>query len=149
MTDIRFYHLHTKSLDQALPALLQKAYASHNRIVVRLQNAEEVQRMNEHLWTVTPETFLPHGTDKEGNASYQPIYLTDKEENPNEAKILILSQGVETDTVDQYEMCCEVFDGRIDAQVQAARKRWKIYKEAGHEVTYWKQTDQGGWEKKA
>jgi DNA polymerase-3 subunit chi len=32
--------------------------------------------------------------------------------------------------------------------VQRARAHWKTWKEAGHEVTYWQQTDKG-WEKKA
>jgi DNA polymerase-3 subunit chi len=33
--------------------------------------------------------------------------------------------------------------------VYAARDRWKAYKAAGHALTYWQQTDRGGWEKKA
>ena len=29
------------------------------------------------------------------------------------------------------------------------RARWRRLKDAGHELTYWQQTPQGGWEKKA
>jgi DNA polymerase-3 subunit chi len=32
--------------------------------------------------------------------------------------------------------------------VTEARARWKSYKEQGHVIVYWQQTD-GGWEKKA
>ena len=34
------------------------------------------------------------------------------------------------------------------AAVDAARARWKAYTAAGHALTYWRQTESGGWEKK-
>ena len=39
--------------------------------------------------------------------------------------------------------------GRDETQVTRAREHWKAYKAQGHEVTYWRQTDAGGWEKGA
>ena len=33
--------------------------------------------------------------------------------------------------------------------VEAGRNRWKEYKAAGHAITYWQQTETGGWEQKA
>jgi DNA polymerase-3 subunit chi len=47
-----------------------------------------------------------------------------------------------------FERCFELFDGNDDAAVQAARERWKNYKEAGHITTYWQQGERG-WEQKA
>jgi DNA polymerase-3 subunit chi len=32
--------------------------------------------------------------------------------------------------------------------VEAARARWKDYKNAGHALTYWQQSDAGRWEQK-
>ncbi len=149
MADIRFYHLQTQTLEQALPALLQKAYGGGHRILVKLKDENEVDRLNDYLWRFSPNVFLPHGAQKDGDAAYHPIYLTDRDENPNGATVLILSQGAQMDSLEGYAMCCEMFDGRSGEQVQAARTRWKAYKEAGHEVTYWKQKENGGWEKKA
>jgi DNA polymerase-3 subunit chi len=40
-----------------------------------------------------------------------------------------------------------MFDGNDPEAVQSARDRWKTYKADGHSVTYWRQTDRGGWEK--
>jgi DNA polymerase-3 subunit chi len=42
-----------------------------------------------------------------------------------------------------------MFDGNDYEAVTSARARWKTYKAAGHDLTYWQQTDRGGWEKKA
>jgi DNA polymerase-3 subunit chi len=41
-----------------------------------------------------------------------------------------------------------MFDGNDPAAVAAARDRWRAAKAAGHALTYWQQTDRGGWAKK-
>ena len=43
----------------------------------------------------------------------------------------------------------DLFDGRDEAAVQAARERWRDYRDAGYPLTYWQQSEMGGWEKKA
>jgi DNA polymerase-3 subunit chi len=40
----------------------------------------------------------------------------------------------------------DIFDGRNEEAVSQARKRWVSYKAAGHELTYLKQTETGGWQ---
>jgi DNA polymerase-3 subunit chi len=45
-------------------------------------------------------------------------------------------------------MCCEIFDGRDEDAVTAARSRWKSYKDAGHTLAYYQQNDMGRWEQK-
>ena len=42
-----------------------------------------------------------------------------------------------------------LFDGHDSAQVGAAREHWKIMKAGGHAVTYWQQTPDKKWERKA
>lgn len=149
MTEIRFYHLTEKRPEAALPEILAKALGTGKRVVVKAADETMVSSLNEHLWTWRPDSFLPHGTARDGFAADQPIWLTAAEDNPNGAKILVLTGGATAETVDRYDLCCEILDGRQEEQVAAARDRWKSYKDAGHSVTYWKQNDGGGWEKKA
>ncbi len=149
MTDIRFYHLQKQNLDQALPLILEKALSAGHKIVVQMQNADEVERMNKILWTYKPASFLPHGSKKNGHDSDQPIWLTDKTENPNGSSVLILTQGQVSDAVEDYKMCCEILNGHDEDSITAARNRWKEYQSAGHDVTYWFQDDKGKWTKKA
>ena len=148
MTEIRFYHLQKQHLDQALPQILEKAFAGKNRIVVRMNDPKEVERMNGLLWTYKPNNFLPHGSKKEGKANHQPIWLTDQDENPNNATVLILTQNTTSETIETYDLCCEMLDGNSEEAVKSARARWKIYQDAGHDVTYWFQDEKGKWEKK-
>lgn len=149
MTEIRFYHLQKQNLDQALPQILEKAFGFGHRVLVRMENEKEVERMNAHLWTYKPDVFLPHGSKKDGHAAQQPIWLTDKDENPNEAGTLVLTQGMIAESVEHYDLCCEMLDGHDEKAVSNARERWKSYQDAGHDVTYWFQDDSGKWEKKS
>lgn len=149
MTDIGFYHLTRTPLANALPKLLERVLAAGKRALVRAGSTERVEFLNGALWTYDPASFLPHGTVREGDAPDQPIWLSAGEGNPNGAQVLILTDGVEAGDLSGWERCLEMFDGNDPAAVEAARARWKAYKEAGHALTYWQQTERGGWEKKA
>lgn len=148
MGEIRFYHLQNQPLEQVLPALLNKAWQNGHKILVKTR-ADQVQNINDYLWTYRPDSFLPHGTKKEGHAEMQPIFITDEEENLNGADVLVTTHNAECAMQDQFDLCCEMLNGRIEEEVKAARERWKIYKDKGFTVTYWQQNERGGWEQKA
>jgi len=119
------------------------------RAVVMARSVERVESLNGLLWTYNADAFLPHGAAADGNAEHQPIWLTDADENPNGASVLFLTDGAESGNVASFDLCCELFDGNDDDIVAAARDRWRGYLEAGHRLTYWRQSQAGAWEKKA
>ena len=88
-----------------------------------------------------------HGAADDGHAEAQPIWLTVLPENPNNATFLFLADGARHDMVADFERVFELFDGRDDIAVGAARDRWKTYKAAGHNLSYWRQDENGRWEK--
>ena len=148
MTDIGFYHLTRSPLERVLPRLLGKALATGARVVVMAGSSERIEVLDQVLWTYDPASFLPHGSVRNGEAEMQPIWLTVDDENPNEASILVLTDGASSNRVVEYERCLEMFDGNDEGVVAAARSRWGDYATAGHALTYWQQTEGGGWEKK-
>ncbi len=148
-TAVRFYHLQRQSEQQVLPMLLRKAYEQGHHIVVKCTSAAQVEAVNEHLWTFDANSFLPHGCEKDGHAEMQPIWITDGDERPNDADVLILMHGATSAQIGDYTLCCEMLNGHDDQGVQHARARWKAYKEQDFEVTYWQQSERGAWEKKA
>ncbi len=148
MTDIGFYHLTRSPLERALPKLLEKVYASGARAVVMAGSAERVDMLDSVLWTYDPASFLPHGTARSGAAADQPIWITEEDENPNGAAILVLTDGACSADVGAFQRCLEMFDGNDEAAVGTARTRWKAYAADGHGLTYWQQTGRGGWERK-
>lgn len=147
-TEVNFYHLTKSSLEDALPRLLEKTLQAGERAVVLLGSPERVDALNTHLWTFDPNGFLPHGSARDGEAERQPVWLTDRDENPNGAGFLFVADRAKSERVADYKRCFELFDGRDEAAVGDSRERWKAYKAAGHSVVYWQQTDRG-WEKKA
>jgi DNA polymerase-3 subunit chi len=148
-TEVNFYHLTRSSLEDALPRLLQKTLQAGERAVVLLGSPERVESLNTYLWTWDPDGFLPHGAQRDGEADRQPIWLTHLDENPNKAAFLFVADRARSERIADYKRCFELFDGRDDEAVAEARERWKAYKEQGHAIVYWQQTDAGGWEKKA
>lgn len=149
MTDIAFYHLSKNTLEQALPKLLEKTLQVGKRALVQVGSKDHAENLASDLWTYQADSWLPHGTEVDGHSESQPIWITPNVENPNGAQFLFLTHGSEADSIDTFERCFVVFDGHNDQFVQGARVQWKAYKEAGHNLTYWQQTDSGGWDKKA
>lgn len=147
-TDIRFYHLTVTSLDRALPQLLEKAHAAHFRILVKAADEQNVEELNTHLWTFSPNAFLPHGSAKDGAPTEQPIFLSHLYFNANSANLLAVTDGTSPDSFEGYERVLDLFDGADETAVQAARQRWKEYKNLGHALQYWQQTESGGWVQK-
>ena len=149
MAEIGFYHLLRTPLERALPKLLEKAVERGMRAVVVTGSDERTEHLSAALWTYDPASFLPHGTTADGDPAEQPIYLVDHVTNPNDASLLVLTDGAEMDDPDGFARIIDMFDGRDEAAVAAARQRWSAMKEGGHQLTYWQQTDRGGWEQKA
>lgn len=149
MTEVRFYHLTRKTLEQTLPELLTKTLERGWRAVVLTGSEERAEVINQHLWTFDPDSFLPHGGPKDGHADSQPVYLTAADERPNAANVLFLVDGTETARAAEYDRICDLFDGNDPEAVADARRRWKAAKEAGHTLQYWQQDERGGWRQKA
>jgi DNA polymerase-3 subunit chi len=147
VAEIGFYHLLVTPLDRALPRLLERARAQGYRIVVRAASAERTEHLSALLWTYDEASFLAHGSARDGNPASHPIWLTDRAENPNDATMLVLVDGVDAEDVAAFQRCCDMFDGSDPEAVEAARRRWRQAKDAGHALTYWQQTEKG-WEKR-
>lgn len=147
MTKVNFYHLTQTPLGKALPRLLEKVVSAGMRAVVLAENDEKVDVLNSELWTYTTKFFLPHGSKKDGFVERQPIYLTSSiSDNPNGSNVLAFIGNVDPGDVKEYDKCLYMFDGNEQTQLETARKRWKEYKDAGFETTYWQQTAKGAWE---
>src|SRR5271168_4786320 len=143
MTEIRFYHLTRKTLEQVLPELLEKTVERGWRAVVMAGSPERIEALTQHLWTYNPNRFLPHGNAKDGFAPDQPIWLTAADERPNDAAVLFLTDGSRTARLGEYERVCELFDGNDEASLAEARRRWSTYKDSGHDLSYWQQGEKG------
>ena len=103
---------------------------------------------NIEMKIIDSTSFLPHGTNKEGNPSRQPVWITKDNDNPNKAEVLVLTDGADPKFFDKFERCVEIFDGNDELAIIAARERWEELQRTGIALTYWEQTRVGSWQKK-
>jgi DNA polymerase-3 subunit chi len=145
--EVRFHHLERRRVDEALPSLLERALAEGRRVVLRASSEEMVSALNERLWTYDDTSFLPHGAAGDGDPMTQPIFLTAGAENPNAATMLVRLSSVEGGRGDDaFDLVILMFDGRDETARALARAEWRRLKDEGRALSYWRESDEGGWE---
>ena len=149
MTDVLFYHLTETRLEDALPPLIDKSVERGWRVAIQTRELARRDALDTHLWTFREDSFLPHGTDDADFVESQPVLLTVTSDNANAATVRFIVDGAEPPPVAAYERIVFMFDGHDQEQLDAARAQWKRLKGEGHNLTYWQQTPEGRWEKKA
>jgi DNA polymerase III subunit chi len=148
VTEIRFYHLEQRRVDQALPPLLERALDEGRRILVRASSEDMVAALNERLWTYDDASFLPHGAAGDGDPMEQPIFLTTELKNANAATMLVRLSGAEVSEADDaFDLVVLMFDGRDETALAQARGEWRRLKDQGSTISYWRESDEGGWER--
>lgn len=149
MAEVLFYHLTESTLEDALPGLLERSLQRGWKAVVQTGSEERRDALDAHLWSFRDDSFLAHGSDREPHAADQPVALTTGEANPNAAEIRFLVDGASPPDIGSYQRAVFLFDGHDAAQLEGAREHWKTMKAGGHAVTYWQQTPDRRWERKA
>lgn len=154
MIEVYFYHLTRRTLEQALPVLLEKSLEREWRVAVQAGDEKRLKKLDDFLWSYDPEKFLPHGTKADGAPETQPIYLTTEGDNPNEADVRFFVLGaqaapaiLEPGTTPRTRAVL-MFDGNDASELQAAREQWRVLRDAGCEVVYNQEDEAGRWQEK-
>ncbi|EAU42682.1 DNA polymerase III subunit chi [Fulvimarina pelagi HTCC2506] len=149
MAEVLFYHLTESRLEDALPELLQRSLARGWRVVVQCTSEERRDSLDNVLWTFSEESFLPHGTDAEAHPESQPILLTTRADQfANKPDVRFMVDGATPGDLTGYIRGVYMFDAFDTDQMAHAREQWQVEKSAGHEVTYWQQSEDRRWIKK-
>ena len=148
MTELFFYHLQRQPLERVLPTLIEKSLERGWRVIVQAASEERAEALDSHLWTFRDDSFLPHGTWREPEASEQPVLLTVHDDNPNAAAVRFLVDGARVPAdASAYQRIVLIFDGGDPEAVAAARECWSEGKANGFDVTYWQADEQGRWQR--
>lgn len=146
MTEVLFYHLQKRSLEEVLPGLLEKCVERGWKTIVQTGSTERRDALDSHLWTYTDESFLPHATTWDGEDLS--IFLTAEPETPPGASVRFLVDRAAPPDLTGLTRAVFVFDGNDPDALIDARARWKEVKAAGLDATYWVQDERGRWAKK-
>jgi len=154
MTEALFYHLERRTLDEVLPDLIDRSLQRGWRAFIRTDSAERADAIDSLLWTYNDQTFVPHAQLGDGDASRQPVLIGVEDNVANKADVLFLVGGAdapawEGDTIAALNRVVLLFDGRDPEMLGRAREAWRKARAAGHDVTYWKESPSGKFEKQA
>jgi DNA polymerase III subunit chi len=152
VSEVLFYHLERRSLEDVLPGLVEKSQARGWRVLIKTESADRADALDTLLWTYREDSFLAHAQAGDGEAARQSVLITTEAGNANGAAVLFLVGGAAApdwagDEARSLTRIVLLFDGRDPTALQIAREAWKAAKAAGHDVTYWKESPSGKWEK--
>ncbi len=145
--EILFYHLQNASLEQTLPALLEKTLQRGWRAVVRVGSEERLKALDDHLWTYAEDSFLPHAVEGDAHAASQPILLTRSDVRTNGAEVAFAVDGCGLPESEGWTRAVLMFDGNDAEALDRARSAWRAVAASGRAATYWRQDEEGRWAK--
>ncbi len=153
--EVWFYHLQRRPLEATLPNLVERSIARGWTAVIQAASPERLAALDDLLWTYDDSSFLPHGSARDGDASVQPVWLTTEEDNPNSASVRFFVEGADAPAALANAECAPkeraivMFDGRDEDALNIARMQFRTLRERGFALSYWRQNDDGRWEKTA
>jgi DNA polymerase-3 subunit chi len=135
---VNFYHLTTNPLERVLPNICQRLLASGERLLI-VADEPLLGRLDEQLWSYSPESFLPHGRDR---AESQPVLLAAEPSAANGARCIALADGRWREEARGFDRIYYFFDS---SGLPEARSLWRtLNADPEVEPRYWKQVD-GKW----
>jgi len=137
MTRISFYILKSTELEQRQAfacRLVEKIYHQGQQVYIHTDSAENSESLNQALWSVRPESFIPHDVMSANNTELSPILIGHGDHVPPRLMDVMINLTVEQPLFfSQFERVCEIVDDDT-AIKQAGRQRFQFYKQRGYEL---------------
>lgn len=132
MTQVDF---HVNVADVALYGcrLVRKVWQAGHRVVVYCDDTRRLARFDQALWTFAPLAFIPHVPVRHPLASRTPVLLTASatEVPASHRQVLVNLSDSTPPAFADYQRVVELV-GTDAASRQAARARFRFYREQGH-----------------
>jgi len=144
--EVDFYQLAGTPAEQVIANLAEKVLEAKGRLLVVADDEAQLARLDRMLWDQGPARFLPHGVAGGADDARQPILLSTSVDAPNQARNMLIADGVWREVALTYDRSFYLFD---NSTLEGARLAWKLL--AGREGVdrrYWAQNG-GKWVKKA
>lgn len=143
---VDFYQLAGTPPEQVIVSLAEKILELDGRLIVIAEEEAFLARLDRLLWDQGGASFLPHGLAGTADDARQPLLLTNNADAPNQARNMLIADGLWREAALTYDRSFYLFDA---ASLEAARLAWKLLAgRDGVERRYWAQ-EAGRWVKKA
>jgi DNA polymerase-3 subunit chi len=140
---VDFYHLDRSPLERVLPRIAERVVEGGGRLLVVSGDEALAERLDEHLWNYTPDSFLPHGRAGGEADAGQPILIAASPDPVNGARNIALADGLWREEALAFDRAFYFFDA---GTIAGARAAWRaLAGRAGVDSRYWKQDEAGKW----
>jgi DNA polymerase-3 subunit chi len=134
MTRIDFYS-NAESRLHTVCQLVGKAFAQRMRVALFATDAETARTLDRLLWTFQATSFVPHCLAGDKLASQTPVIIANTLDDAPHDELLVNLAAECPALFSRFKRLIEVV-GRDDEDRNAARARWRFYKERGYEVKH-------------
>jgi DNA polymerase-3 subunit chi len=132
-TEIRFYHNAPDRLRVAC-VLSTKARAGGHRISVFAPDGGIARQFDQMLWGLQPLSFIPHVAADSPLAAETPVVIGSRLDTLPHEDVLINLGDELPDGFERFALVLEIV-GPTDPERQAARGRYRHYKERGYTLS--------------
>jgi DNA polymerase III subunit chi len=132
MTRVDF-HFNADNRLQHCCRLIRKIYRAGQKVVVFDDDAAQLARLNQTLWTFSPLDFIPHVMASAKDASQTPVLLASEPVEFPHHDVLVNLSTSPPEFFSRFERLIEVV-GTDDGDREQARGRWRFYKERGYPI---------------
>lgn len=138
MSRVDFYDLADGSNSERFAcAIAAKAWASGNHVHIHTQSEENSDKFDDLLWVYKDISFVPHEIFNKDTGNETPITIGHSNSFPDSSQVLI-NLGYDVPSfASHFERVIEMISGN-ESNKQAARERYRHYKDANHEMHYHK-----------
>jgi DNA polymerase-3 subunit chi len=141
MTTIDFFTNAAEPLKLAA-RIITKAYRQHGSVRVLTPDASTGATLDRLLWLDPPHAFIPHCRMDSAIANETPIWIDETLSHAGPANVLVNLHPEPPPFFSRFERLAEIV-GADEAQLAAARARYRFYRERGYELKQhdWSQRD--------
>lgn len=143
---VDFYQLAEMPAEPVIASLAEKVLANDGRLLIVAEDEAYLARLDRILWDQGESSFLPHALAGGADDARQPILLSASPDAPNQARNVLIADGVWRDAALTYDRSFYLFG---NSTIAGAREAWKqLAARDTVERRYWAQ-ESGKWVKKA
>lgn len=103
MSKINLYQTTNEYIIKAFCLLSEKCYFSGTNTVVIICQEDQIPVFDKSLWSYSRKKYIPHATYLDSHNNLQPIYITNKFENPNNADSLLIINHTNKELIDLFD----------------------------------------------
>ncbi len=136
---VEFVNL-AKARMEAVPAAARLAafhYRNGRRVLILARDQAESQDLDQTLWTLEPDSFIPHALAGGPDQGEEPVLIALESRNINQARVLILTRPLKHPPLKDFSHLVQLVPAQDGPELNACRDLYRrLQKQGGVELIH-------------